>query len=111
MPSLRHTSAIVRPLARSRSASRSRRTIWSAVRRLLMSPSWTYSIPDWDSHNAWTRFRGAGHRTPKITGPVLFFATGSVNRESTSRPEQLVGQEGIAQRPVGLQQFAEVLLC
>src|SRR5262245_8581715 len=44
MPCLRQTSATVRPLARSRSASRSRRTIWSAVRRLLMSPSWTYPI-------------------------------------------------------------------
>src|SRR5215831_14744274 len=44
MPSLRQTSATVRPLARSRSASRSRRPICSAVRRLLMSPSWTYPI-------------------------------------------------------------------
>src|ERR1041384_7619421 len=44
MPNLRQTSATVRPLARSRSASRSRRAIWSAVRRLLMRPSWTYPI-------------------------------------------------------------------
>src|ERR1700682_3717481 len=44
MPSLRQTSATVSPLARSRLASRSSRPICSAVRRLLMSPSWTYSI-------------------------------------------------------------------
>src|SRR5262245_23178762 len=44
MPCLRQTSATVSPLARSRSASRSSRTICSAVRRLAMSPSWTYPI-------------------------------------------------------------------
>src|SRR5262245_32550706 len=44
MPNLRQMSATERPLARSRSASRRRRRICSAVRRLPMSPSWTYPI-------------------------------------------------------------------
>src|SRR5271157_3576789 len=39
MPCLRQTSGTVRPLARSRSASRRRRWICSAVRRLPMNPS------------------------------------------------------------------------
>src|SRR5262245_49078516 len=43
MPIFRQTSPIVNPLARSRSASRSTRATSSAVRRFLMSPSWTQS--------------------------------------------------------------------
>src|SRR5438132_5448648 len=39
MPCLRQTSDTVKPLARSRSASRSSRSICSALRRLLISPS------------------------------------------------------------------------
>lgn len=39
--SLRHPSAIVRPLAKSWSASRNQRTIWTADHRLLRSPFWT----------------------------------------------------------------------
>src|SRR5271157_6628010 len=43
MPCLRQMSETVRPLARSRSASRSNRATSSAVLRLLMSPSVTQS--------------------------------------------------------------------
>src|SRR3974377_1784700 len=43
MPCLRQISEAVRPLARSRSASRSNRATSSAVLRLLMSPSVTQS--------------------------------------------------------------------
>src|SRR5262249_11212122 len=73
MPSLRHTSPTVRPLARARSASRSRRAIWSAVRRLLMSPSLTYAVPDWDSHNGWTNCRGADQCVKKNDSRTFSF--------------------------------------
>src|SRR5215831_1911679 len=43
MPSFRQMSATVKPLARSRSASRSNRATSSALRRFLRSPSWTQS--------------------------------------------------------------------
>ncbi len=39
MPTFRQTSAIVSPLARSRSTSRSNRVTSSAVRRFFMGPS------------------------------------------------------------------------
>src|SRR5215469_16618845 len=44
MPSFRHTSPTVKPLAKSRSASRSTRATSSAFRRLRMGPSvdWVY---------------------------------------------------------------------
>src|SRR6516165_75681 len=58
MPSLRHTSPTVSPLAKSRSASRKTRWICSAVRRLRMSPSLDQCSRR-DYHITWTNFWGA----------------------------------------------------
>src|SRR5262245_32919923 len=58
MPALRQKSPTVSPLARSRSASRSSRSICSLVRRFPMAPS--LGLCD-DYHIPWTNFRGADH--------------------------------------------------
>jgi hypothetical protein len=73
----------VRPLARSRSASRSSRTIWSAVRRLLMRPYGTYTSPKGGSRKRWTKFRGAD-QTPvdAHSRPNVNFSVGSVSSSS-----------------------------
>src|SRR6516162_5913367 len=63
MPSLRHTSPTVSPLAKSRSASRKTRWICSAVRRLRMSPSLDQCSRR-DYHITWTNFWGADQVFP-----------------------------------------------
>src|SRR5262245_34335445 len=111
MPCLRQQSPMVSPLARSRSTSRKRRWIWSAVLRLPMSPSLDYArettITAGPIFGEPTTFGAFRVQPLLLTVGAMVFVTPCVNRQIEHRKRHqtwgfhVLSSDGVESRPLG----------